>query len=90
MLTIRSQTYLLESYPRQGPEATLIFNLARNILSYTAPFFIQPMLAQIKGSATFGIFAALIVFFFPLTISVLMWRGKEIRERSGDPGWSRD
>ncbi|KAF8860409.1 FAD/NAD(P)-binding domain-containing protein [Acephala macrosclerotiorum] len=27
---------------------------------------------------------------FPLTIGVLMWRGKGIRERSGDPGWSRD
>jgi len=59
-------------------------------MSYTAPFFTQPMLAQIKGSATFGIFGALTVFFFPFTIAVLMWRGKAIREWSGDPGWSRD
>jgi hypothetical protein len=59
-------------------------------MSYTAPFFLQPMLATMKGSATFGIFAALIVVFFPVTIGVLMWRGKEIRERSGEPGWSRD
>lgn len=90
MLISNSQTYLLESYPRQGPEASLVFNLARNLMSYTAPFFVQPMLAEVKGSATFGIFAALIVFFFPFTIGVLMWRGREIRERSGDPGWSRD
>lgn len=87
---MHSQTYLLESYPRQGPEASLIFNLARNLMSYTAPFFTQPMLATIRGSATFGMFAAFIVFFFPMTIGVLLWRGKEIREKSGDPGWSRD
>jgi hypothetical protein len=48
------------------------------------------MLRHIGGGATFGIFAALIVFFFPLTIGVLMWRGKELRERMGEPGWSRD
>jgi hypothetical protein len=48
------------------------------------------MLATIRGSATFGMFAAFIVFFFPMTIGVLLWRGKEIREKSGDPGWSRD
>ncbi|KAK5231418.1 hypothetical protein LTR72_000599 [Exophiala xenobiotica] len=84
------QTYLLESYPRQGAEASLVFNLARNLLSYTTPFFVPKMLAQINFSATFGIFAALIVFFFPLCIGTLIWRGKAIRERSGEPGWSRD
>lgn len=48
------------------------------------------MLKQIGGAATFGIFAALIVLFFPFTIGVLMKRGKAIREWSGEPGWSRD
>ena len=84
------QTYLLESYPRQGAEATLVFNLSRNLLSYLTPFFVSIMIKNIGGSATFGIFAALIAFFFPFTIGILMWRGKEIREKSGEPGWSRD
>ncbi|BFZ63344.1 hypothetical protein YB2330_004466 [Saitoella coloradoensis] len=84
------QTYLLESYAAQGPEATLVFNLFRNLLSYTTPFFTPIMLESIGGGATFGIFAVLIVVFFPVTIGVLMRRGKEIREWSGDPGWSRD
>ncbi|KAJ9611782.1 hypothetical protein H2204_015208 [Knufia peltigerae] len=84
------QTYLLESYPRQGAEASLVFNLSRNLLSYTAPFFVPPMLRQVGFSATFGVFAALIVFFFPLCIMMLMWQGKSIREKSGEPDWSRD
>ena len=67
-----------------------MFNLSRNLLSYTTPFFVPTMLRHIDFSATFGIFAALIVFFFPLCIVTLMWRGKSIRERSGEPGWSRD
>ena len=68
----------------------MVFNLIRNIFSYTAPFFEQPMIAKLGVTAPFGLFAALTVFFFPFTVAVLMWRGKEIRERSGDPGWSRD
>lgn len=84
-----SQTYILECYPRQGAEANLVFNLIRNIFSYTAPFFLQPMIAKMGMTSTFGLFAALTVFFFPFTIGILIWRGKEIRDKGGDPGWSR-
>lgn len=59
-------------------------------MSYTAPFFVQPMIKEIGTSAPYGLFAALTVLFFPFTIAVLMWRGKMIREKCGDPGWSRD
>lgn len=89
MLSTGSQTYILECYPRQGAEANLVFNLIRNIFSYTAPFFVQPMIAKVGMTATFGLFAALTLFFFPFTIGILMWRGKEIRHKGGDPGWSR-
>lgn len=84
------QTYLLECYPQQGAEASLVFNLCRNLMSYTAPFFLAPMLAHLKGSLTFSLFSIFTVFFFPFTIGVLMWRGDKIREKSGNPGWSRD
>lgn len=84
-----SQTYILESYPRQGAEANLIFNLIRNVFSYISPFFLTPFLAKTGYSAPFGLFAALTVLFFPCVI-VLMFRGKQLRERSGEPGWSRD
>ncbi|OAA66955.1 Major facilitator superfamily domain, general substrate transporter [Niveomyces insectorum RCEF 264] len=84
------QTYILESYPRQGAEASLVFNLIRNVFSYVSPFFLQPMIAKTGYAAPYGLFGALTVFFFPFTVAVLMWRGKEIRERGGDPGWSRD
>lgn len=87
---VASQTYILECYPRQGAEASLVFNLIRNSFSYTAPFFVQPMIANIGTASPFGLFAALTVFFFPFTVGVLMWRGKLIRDRGGDPGWSRD
>jgi hypothetical protein len=87
---LNRQTYLLECYPQQGAEASLVFNLCRNLMSYTAPFFLAPMLAQLHGSLTFSIFSILAVVFFPLTIGVLMWRGDKIREKSGNPGWSRD
>lgn len=85
-----SQTYILECYPRQGAEANLVFNLIRNIFSYTGPFFVQPMIARLGITSPFALFAALTVFFFPFTMGVLMWRGKEIRDKGGDPGWSRD
>ncbi|CAL5872178.1 uncharacterized protein PFLUO_LOCUS6436 [Penicillium psychrofluorescens] len=84
------QTYILECYPRQGAEANLVFNLIRNIFSYTGPFFVQPMIARLGITSPFALFAALTVFFFPFTMGVLMWRGKEIRDKGGDPGWSRD
>ncbi|KAI1324051.1 major facilitator superfamily domain-containing protein [Xylariaceae sp. FL0255] len=84
------QTYILESYPRQGAEVNLVFNLFRNIFSYTAPFFTPVFIASSGFTAPFGLFAALTVFFFPFTIGVLMWKGKEIRKKGGDPGWSRD
>ncbi|CAK7217993.1 hypothetical protein SBRCBS47491_003355 [Sporothrix bragantina] len=84
------QTYILESYPRQGAEANLIFNLIRNIFSYISPFFLTPFIAKTGYAAPFGVFAALTVVFFPFTIVVLMFRGKQLRERAGDPGWSRD
>ncbi|KAH8671513.1 major facilitator superfamily domain-containing protein [Xylariales sp. PMI_506] len=84
------QTYILECYPQQGAEASLVFNLCRNLMSYTAPFFLSPMLVKLKGSLTFSIFSIFTVAFFPVTIGVLMWRGDKIREKSGNPGWSRD
>ncbi|OGE49394.1 hypothetical protein PENARI_c021G10568 [Penicillium arizonense] len=84
------QTYILECYPRQGAEANLVFNLIRNLFSYTSPFFLQPMIANLGTASPFGLFAALTVFFFPFTVGVLMWRGKQIRDKGGDPGWSRD
>jgi hypothetical protein len=59
-------------------------------MSYTAPFFMQPMLRAIKGSLTFSVFSIVTVLFFPLTIGVLMWRGDKIREKNGAPNWSRD
>ncbi|KAJ6109575.1 hypothetical protein N7486_001810 [Penicillium sp. IBT 16267x] len=84
------QIYILECYPRQGAEANLVFNLIRNLFSYISPFFVQPMIANLGTTSPFGLSAALTAFFFPFTVGVLMWRGKQIRDKGGDPGWSRD
>jgi hypothetical protein len=48
------------------------------------------MITRLGITSPFGLFAGLTIFFFPFTVGVLMWRGKEIRNKSGDPGWSRD
>ncbi|KAI1264949.1 MFS general substrate transporter [Xylariaceae sp. FL1019] len=84
------QTYILECYPRQGAEVSLVFNLFRNLFSYTAPFFTQPGIVSLGFAAPYSLFGGFTAVFFPFTVGVLMWKGKEIREKSGDPGWSRD
>jgi len=68
----------------------LVFNLIRNLFSYISPFFIQPMIVNVGINSPYTLFGALTAFFFPFTIGILMWRGKEIRDKGGDPGWSRD
>lgn len=61
----------------------------RNGMSYVTPFFTTSALNAIGGGAIFGIFAAAIVMFFPVTILLLILRGKALREKAGEPGWSR-
>ncbi|CAD6575760.1 MAG: hypothetical protein CYPHOPRED_005795 [Cyphobasidiales sp. Tagirdzhanova-0007] len=83
------QTYILECYPAQGTESTLVFNCFRNLLSFTTPFWITKLIAEVSSSWAFSIFAIVIVALLPFTIGVLMKYGEQIREKQGVPNWNR-
>lgn len=62
--------------------------MLRNVLTWTVTFYIVPMIGNVAPCSPYCLYAGLIVFFFPFTVGVLMWRGTSLRKKSGVPGWN--
>lgn len=56
-------------------------------MTWTVGFYIVPMIDNVAICAPYCVFAGLTVFFFPLTIGVLLWRGPAIRENGPQYRW---
>jgi hypothetical protein len=88
-MTTVVQTYIVECYPDQAMEASLVLNVMRNIFSFITPFYLTIWIGENGAAVPFAVFAVIaFVFFFPLVLP-LMFKGPAIREWSGKPNWGR-
>lgn len=78
----------MECYAPQRAEVSLVFNMFRNVMTWTVAFYIVPMIDNVGSCSPYCLFAGLIVFFFPFTMGILIWRGSSIREKESVPGWN--
>jgi multidrug resistance protein len=79
-------TYSIDSYKEQGGDVAALFNFIRQIFGMTFAFYVVLLCQQIGYHIAFVLFViwGSVLAFIPIV--VLMWKGKEIRERLGSPG----
>lgn len=85
VITTTCYTYAIDCYRREASEVSQVFNFFRQEIGMTFAFYVIKMAGKIGYQWTFFFFACMgsILGFAP--ILMLMWRGKKIRERFGQP-----
>ena len=85
VITTTCYTYSIDCYRPEGSEVSQVFNFFRQEIGMTFAFYVIHMADKIGYQWTFFFFACMgsILGFIPMV--VLMWKGKEIRERMGKP-----
>ncbi|KAF2773020.1 MFS general substrate transporter [Teratosphaeria nubilosa] len=75
-------TYMIDAYPKQAAEVSIVFQFCMFVMAYHPPFYNQYWI-EAMGSAEipYIIWAMLPVIFFPFCIGLLMWKGREIRAK---------
>lgn len=79
-------TYSIDSYKEQGGDVAALFNFIRQTFGMTYAFYVVLLCEKIGYHIAFVLFViwGSVLAFVPIV--VLMWKGKEIRERLGSPG----
>ncbi|KAK0356217.1 hypothetical protein LTR91_018105 [Friedmanniomyces endolithicus] len=85
VITTTCYTYSIDCYRSEGSEVSQVFNFFRQEIGMTFAFYVILLAGKIGYQWTFFFFAIMgsVLGFIP--IIVLMWRGKEIREKLGKP-----
>ncbi|CZT25553.1 related to synaptic vesicle transporter SVOP and related transporters (major facilitator superfamily) [Ramularia collo-cygni] len=73
-------TYCIECFPHHALAVTAFLNLGRQIIGFTAGFWIPPLVEDLGYGLGFGVMAIMCFFFFALSLAVL-YRGERIRHR---------
>jgi len=81
--------YVTDCYKPQSAELFALLNLSRQTFSFTLAFYAVPFAERTTWGVAWGIFAVIDAVFF-LGIILLMWKGKQWRERLGTPKFDRD
>ncbi|KAH8682693.1 MFS general substrate transporter [Xylariales sp. PMI_506] len=78
-------TYSIDSYKDQGGDVAALFNFIRQVFGMTFAFYVVLLCGKIGYDIAFVLFViwGSVLAFVPIV--VLMWKGKEIRERLGSP-----
>ncbi|KAF2099251.1 MFS general substrate transporter [Rhizodiscina lignyota] len=85
IITTTCYTYSIDSYRPEGSDVSQLFNFCRQEIGMTFAFYAIPMAEKIGYQFTFLFFALMGSFLAFIPIAVLMWKGKEIREKLGKP-----
>lgn len=85
VITTTCYTYAIDCYRPEGSEVSQVFNFFRQEIGMTFAFYVIHMADKIGYQWTFFFFAIMgsVLGFIP--ILVLMFKGKEIREKYGKP-----
>lgn len=85
IITTTCYTYSIDCYRVEASEISVFFNFVRQEIGMTFAFYAIPMAEKIGYQFLFVFFACMgsILAFIP--ILVLMFKGREIRERFGKP-----
>ncbi|KAK6394937.1 hypothetical protein LTR65_001125 [Meristemomyces frigidus] len=85
VITTTCYTYAIDCYRREGSEVSQVFNFFRQEIGMTFAFYVIRMAERLGYQWTFFFFACMgsILGFAPIVM--LMWKGKEIRGRYGQP-----
>jgi len=81
-------SYCADSYKPQTPEIAQVFNFSRQTVGMTVGFWAIPLGTKI-GYQFMSIMLALIGLVTFIPVVFLMYKGKEIREKMGQPNFNR-
>ncbi|KAH9841165.1 MFS general substrate transporter [Teratosphaeria destructans] len=75
-------TYMIDAYPKQAAEVSIVFQFCMFVMAYHPPFYNQYWI-EAAGSPEipYIIWAMLPIILFPFCIGLLMWKGWEIRAK---------
>lgn len=75
-------TYMCDCYPDQAAEVAIVFQFFFNLMCFHPPFYTPQWIAQPAGAKVpYIVYAVLPVVFFPFCVGLLMWKGREIRNK---------
>ncbi|KAK5126327.1 hypothetical protein LTR85_010563 [Meristemomyces frigidus] len=81
--------YVTDCYKPQSAEISTLLNLGRQTFSFTLGFYMIPFAAATTWGVAWSVMAVIQAVLFGGVV-LLMWRGKEWRERLGAPEFDRD
>jgi len=75
-------TYLVDCYPEQASECSIVFQFFLNLMAFHPPFYVPQWIAQPAGAKVpYIVFAVLPLVIFPFSVGILMWRGPQLRAK---------
>ncbi|MCJ1286218.1 hypothetical protein MMC26_005563 [Xylographa opegraphella] len=81
--------YMTDCYKPQSAEISTLLNFGRQTFSFTLGFYMIPFATATTYGVAWSVLAVLDAVLY-LGIVLLMWRGREWRERMGPPNFDRD
>ncbi|KAL9073670.1 MAG: hypothetical protein Q9157_004644 [Trypethelium eluteriae] len=82
-------TYPVDCYLLQGADALALVGGLKNVVSFTIPFYINPMVNSIGVQNTFIAMAMISLGLALVCVFSLIFYGERLRTWSGRPNWNR-
>jgi hypothetical protein len=81
--------YLADCYRPQNAEVSTLLNFGRQTFSFTLGFYMLPFAKATSFGVAWAVLAVISVVLYG-GVGLLMWRGREWRERMGQPDFHKD
>lgn len=81
--------YLADCYKPQNAEVSTLLNFGRQTFSFTLGFYMLPFAEATSFGVAWAVLAVIGVMLYA-GVGVLIWKGREWRERLGQPDFHKD